>query len=536
MSLVMSDNCTIAAERYSSMTTFFTTDLLFGLAAAILLRFYFPPIGLTFFAILNACTYVLDVLPANAGNIASVKTISISMQPQTAISNLMYGVNYVWTTTPASQFPSWIYQMTGYATQPSAPASLFRYPGGIDGEYYDWVTNEMYPGAPTYTAPGEPADEFLEYIPSLGILSNPRAASFVLSTRDVIEAKTPAQIPELITQQVDNYLAILSLYNGDTRFWEFGNEWWLQGGAGSNTAPLSTNALLSTNLTRYAELLAAAAPQIKAEYPNVKIYATADWTTAGLAPANDEFVQLRNQVGPAAWALIDGISIHPYCGTTIAVSLCASIPEQVKAIAQDTGKSDIFASEWSVGATQSINDFGIQNASATVSALQDLALAGINKATYWPSIGFSTGIALTTGTNLTPTGMLFRAMSLLYEGEALPTHVSIVSGPAGQTVAVAAENNQNSKNGIGVIIPTNGDGLETIDLSLAGTGMTNVADSSVLYAQYPNSGTADTTAFMVPLSTTILHEANGSLTAQFVLNPGIVGRGSNWEIAVLELQ
>jgi hypothetical protein len=41
---------------------------------------------------------------------------------------------------------------------------------------------------------------------------------------------------------------------------------------------------------------------------------------------------------------------------------------------------------------------------------------------------------------------------------------------------------------------------------------------------------------MVPLSTTILQQANGGLAAQFVLNPGSKGRGSNWEIAFLELQ
>jgi hypothetical protein len=165
-----------------------------------------------------------------------------------------------------------------------------------------------------------------------------------------------------------------------------------------------------------------------------------------------------------------------------------------------------------------------------------MALAGVDEATYWPSIGSTPGIALTTGTNLTPTGMLFRAMSLLYEGEAIPAQVTNVSGPAGQTVAVAAENNVGGRNGIALIIPSNGDGPETINVSLAGTGMTTVSTSSVLYAQYPNSPTNATTAYMVPLSTTIVQQANGSLAAQLVLNPGIKGRGSNWEIAILELQ
>ncbi len=468
----------------------------------------------------------------------TVKTITLSMQPQTAISPLIYGANYVWTTTPISQFPAWINQMTGYAGQPSAPASFFRYPGGIDGESYDWSNNSMYPGtgAPGYTEPGEPPDEFLDYVQPLAVGMATRAASFVLSTRNVIDTYTPVQIPALISQQIETYLSVIGLYQSNVRYWEIGNEWWLQNGAANNTAPLSTNAQLTTNLARYAQLVAAAAPQIKAQYPNVKIYATADWTTAGLAAANDEFVQLRKLVGPAAWALIDGISIHVYCGTTVTTSLCASIPAQIAAIKQDTGKSDIFASEWDVTQDQAVNDFGIQNASATVSVLQGMAAAGVDEATYWPSIGFAPGIALTTGTNLTPTGMLFRAMSLLYEGEAIPTQVTDVSGPAGQTVAVAAENNTGGRKGVAVIIPSNGDGLETINVSLAGTGLTTVSSSSVLYAQYPNSGTNATTAYMVPLSTTILQQANGSLAAQFVLNPGTKGRGSNWEIALLELQ
>jgi hypothetical protein len=531
MSSVISDNDTIAPVQSASITT------RSGSATAMRLRYYFAWIQLVWLAMLFSGLTIFDSSPANA-QVSTVKTITITMQPQAAINPLMYGANYVWTTTPASQFPAWINQMTGYASQPSAPASFFRYPGGIDGESYDWDTNEMYPGtgAPSYTEQGEPPGQFLEYIPPLRIASATRAASFVLATRNVIDTYTPVQIPALISQQINTYLSIIGLYQSNVRYWEIGNEWWLQNGAANNTAPLSSNAQLTSNLARYAELVAAAAPKIKAQYPNVKIYVTADWTTAGQAAADDEFVQLRNLVGPAAWALIDGISIHSYCGTTVTASLCTSIPAQVKAITQETGKSDIYVSEWSVGQSQSINDFGIQNASATASVLQGMAVAGIGEATYWPSIGFVPGTALTTGTNLTPTGMLFRAMSLMYEGEAIPAHVSNASGPAGQTVAVAAENNAGGRNGIAVIIPTNGDGPETIDLSLAGTGMTTVSSSSVLYAQYPNSGTNATTAYMVPLSTTILQQANGGLAAQFVLNPGSKGRGSNWEIAFLELQ
>ena len=393
----------------------------------------------------------------------------------------------------------------------------------------------MYPGGPASVAPGEPPDQFLESVQPMSVGMATRAASFVLSTRGVICTNTPSQLSALITQQTDNYVSLVNLYQSNVGYWEIGNEWWLQNGAGSNTAPLSSNRGLTTNLTRYAALVAAAAPILKADFPNIKLYVTADWTTAGGLAGNDEFVQLRNLIGPSAWALIDGISIHTYCGLTVAASLCSSIPAQVAAIKQDTGKSDIYVSEWSLGVSQVTNDFGIQNANATVSAFQDMALAGVTKAAYWPSTG-NDPATLTTGSSLTATGMLFRAMSLLYEGEAITTHLSVTSGPAGQTLAVAAANHVSGKNGVSVIIATNGDPTETINLSMAGTGMTRVANSSVIYSPNDNQDYSATTSNMVNLNTTLLPGPNGSSIVSFVLNPGTWRRGSNWEIAIIQLQ
>ncbi len=496
---------------------------------------FFASLGLRYFAVLTAGINIFGVPLANANAQNSVKSISISMQPQAPISALMYGANYQWDMVPASQFPAWINQLTAYTAQPSAPASFFRYPGGWDGEWYDWDTNQLNPGGPAYTAPGVPPGQFLESLPPMSVGMSTRAAGFVLSTMNVIGTSTPSQLPELITQQTDDYVTIISRYQSNVGYWEIGNEWWLQNGAGSNPAVLSDNNGLTSNLRRYAALVAAAAPVLKADFPDIKLYVTANWTTAGGLPGNDEFVQLRSLVGPAAWALIDGISIHAYCGLNVAATLCSSIPAQVAAIKQDTGKSDIYASEWSLGAAQVTNDFGIQNANATVSAFQDMALAGITKAAYWPSFGVNPAIALTTGSSLTATGLLFRAMSLLYEGEAIPAHISVNAGPPGQTLAVAAKNSISGKNGIVVIVATNGDPTETINLSMAGTGMTEVANSSVIYSQYDRLGNSATTSHMAPLNTTVLPGTNGSSTASFVLNPGGPKRGSNWEIALIQL-
>ncbi len=478
----------------------------------------------------------------------AVKTITLSMTPQAAISPLLYGANYVWSAGPEARFTAWLSQMQGANAAPTGFVSLIRYPGGWDGEWYDWDANTLYAGGPTYAEPGISPAAFLSAIrpltsypplsagwsAAMAANGTMRAASFQLPVRRVVEAPVTTDIPAAISQLISDYGPIISQYHAHVQFWEIGNEWWLQNGAARNTAPLSSNTLLTSNLSRYAALIAAAAPAIKAAYPSVKLYVTADWRTAGAAAANDEFVQLQKQVGAIAWADIDGISIHAYCGTNMQQSLCKSIPAQVKEIKHETGKADIFDSEWAVVLNQSPADDGLQNANLTVSALQDMAMAGIDEASYWPSIGFVPKIALTNGRVLTATGTIFQIMANLYQGQAITATVSSGGVAAGQTVAVAAKNNLPGRQGVAVIIPTNGDGLETINLSLAGTGLTKVSQSSVIY----DKGTkqSSTMAFIAPLKTSLVRESDGNMAAQFVLNPGMAGRGSNWEIAVLELQ
>ena len=61
---------------------------------------------------LTAGITLLGAPIANAHAQNSVKTISLSMQPQAPISALMYGANYQWDTVPQPQFPAWINSLT----------------------------------------------------------------------------------------------------------------------------------------------------------------------------------------------------------------------------------------------------------------------------------------------------------------------------------------------------------------------------------------------------------------------------------------
>jgi hypothetical protein len=475
--------------------------------------------------------------PAEAQTAYSLALTTTVVAP---INPLIYGVNYVWNNDPNNAISSWLRSMKS-----PVGAKLYRYPGGWPGEWYDWLNfhhNTLLDGSSiSYTSPGANPTNFLSDIAGV-------PATFMLPTQQVISLNAgtkAATVTADILALVGQHLAQLALWGGSVARWEIGNEWWLQAGAITSASRLTLNA------QRYAALLATAVPVIKAAYPSIKLYATADWQTTGAT--GDQFLLLKALVnaGPVAnpcsgffsgsqltacnsvfanvWANIDGISIHPYCGT-IEFPLCASIPQAVSIIKSETGKSDIYASEWSVSHQYSIpagqtatTDYGIKNASATIFALARLAAAGVQEAAYWPDVGLVPNIAL-LDTDYTPlaTGYAFGWMSQYYQGSALQV--------TGDLPAVAAR----SSAGVTFIFPSQAIGPATVNLSLAGSGLTKVASAQVIWTASPDSLNLSQNVTVSTLPYTL---ANGVLT--FSVNIGTkksTTRGMNWEIARITLQ
>ena len=423
-----------------------------------------------------------------------VAEIRLSMRPLGEISPLLYGVNYVWHLVPAAKFA----QLSA-VLRDTAQYTLARFPGGWVAEQYDWDRNAFLGERRRPSAPGIDAATFLSTVPK---------ASFV--TPSAAAMTDPARTPEVVRQTA----GLVRRYGQQVKIWEIGNEWWLLRGGKSNAAARAAD------LQGYAALVRAAAPAMKAADATIEVYVTGDWTRAA------EFAELRRLVGPAAWSSVDGISIHSYCGPRYPERDCSRIPAQADAIRAATGKSKIFDSEWSVGRRLTPGDFGIRNANLTVLAFQDLAVGHIAAATYWPPVRMVAATALMSGDYRRPTatGVAFGWMSRFYRGDALAV--------SGDLRAAAAKQGSD----VTVLVATEASGPRTVRIPLAGTGLTRVVSSEVLYSPAPDDRRMALEYGTSPLPATIGGDAKGGQAVEFVVDPGTRGRGSSWEIARVTMQ
>jgi len=339
--------------------------------------------------------------------------------------------------------------------------------------------------------PGADPEAFLAAVP---------AASFVTPSHAAVV--DPAAIGEDVQQSV----ALVRQYGGRVKYWEIGNEWWLQSGAGNHPT------IRAHNLRTYAQLLAAVVPAMKAADPSIVIFATADWTSP------DDLAEMRAIAGPA-WAQVDGISLHTYCGTLDPQRLCADLPAGVAAVRAASGKQEIYASEWSVTRGMNPDDEGIHNADLTIAALGEMVQAGIALGAYWPPVKVAGETAFVSADYGTPfaTGVVFGWMSRYYEGSALAT--------SGDLPAVAARDGEQ----VNVIVPS-GAAPAVVRILLTGTGLHEVTSAAVLYTDFSMPGRAGRAAHVAALPTAIRSE-DGMTYAEFELNPGTPGRGAGYEVA-----
>ena len=404
--------------------------------------------------------------------------------PPVAISPGLFGVNYVWHLVPGTVFPAFA------ATLRTLGATLVRYPGGWAAERYDWTRNAPLDGDPPEAGPGVAPDT---------LLATFAAASFVTPSRAAI--RDPRMADNIASLSAD----LAKRFGTRVRLWEIGNEWWLQRGAKHDPA------MRARNLAAYAALVARVAPAIKRVQPDAVVFATGEWTHP------EDFATLRQDVGPA-WSAVDGLSIHPYCGTLDPQSLCEVLPARAAEIRAAGGKSRLYASEWSLGARVTQDDWGIRNANRTVAAFLALITAHVEEAAYWPPMRGAPPIALMLDNGrATATGMLFGWMAHAMRGELIP---------AGGLAAVAR-----ARGRVSMIIPSVTSGPVDFAIALPAWGVRHVVEAEVMASADPDdpAGGRDATLTRLPVSV-----AGG--TIRFRLNPGGAGRSAGWEIARIVLQ
>jgi hypothetical protein len=420
---------------------------------------------------------------------SATTTITIGAGGGTPISPLLYGVNYVWEKIPAPRFAAYEAAMENVAH-----ATLSRYLGGWGAESYDWARN-IETGKRAVAVAGVAPAAFLASVP---------AVSFI--TPSVAAVKDPSYIGQ--TAKFDAYL--VGKYGGQVKYWEIGNEWWLQGGAKKSAARRAEN------LTNYAALVAAAAPAMKAADPSVKIFVMADWA------APDEISRMREEAG-RGWDSVDGVSVHSYCGTTDPTRRCDELPAGMAAVREASGRSLIYASEWAAVRAMNPDDSGIRNASLTVRALGDMVAGGISLAAYWPPVGIVPELSFCSADFRTAyaTGIAFGWMSQYYEGTALSASGGALAARQGDEVTV--------------IVPTGDDGPQSFRLALDGTGLKGVVSAAVLYTGGDQDDAAGRQGEVADLPVAIEQEG-GAKFAVFSLDPGGAGRGAAFEIARVTLR
>ncbi len=431
--------------------------------------------------------------------------IILSPRPDGEINPDLYGVNYVWHLVPESEFPDFSRTMHN-----DIGATLGRYPGGWAAELYDWDANCYGPGPDGSNVLPDIDMEALAQTPGVDpetfLSAFPRSSFVTPSAAAIFDPQAIAEVAQ--------YLATLvSRYGQRVKIWEIGNEWWLQRGAKTDSV------MRAQNLQRYAALVAAAAPAMKAADPSVTIYVTGEWTHP------EDFATLRQLVGEQAWKAVDGSSIHPYCGNNDPETLCSLLPQRAQSIRAASSRDLIFASEWSLGPKVTTDDFGIRNANQMIGAFRFLVDARIQAATYWPAVRSVPEIVLTSRayTRTFATGMLFSLMSRYYRGSPVATSGSLPSAAA------------RSDAGTSLFIATMGSRFKKVQIPLLGTGLNQVVSAKVLYAKDIENPKRARLAKLRALPVQMLNGKGGGLVVECDINPGTSGRGAGWEIIHLVL-
>ncbi len=436
-----------------------------------------------------------DAEPAQAQPAPRPAHLMVAAAPAIPVDPRLFGVNYVWHLVPASVFAAFTAAMRG-----PVGATLMRYPGGWAAERYDWASNTESELSDSQAAHGPGVDPatFLAVAPS---------ASFV--TPSVPAIRDPAQVEPVVQLSA----SLVQRFAGRVGLWEIGNEWWLQRGAKHDPA------VRAQNLTAYAALVARVAPAMRAAAPGARIYATVEWTHP------EDVTMLRGLVGPVGWAAIDGLSIHPYCGTLEAETLCSLLPERARQIRAAAGHPGLYASEWSLGPRVTADDYGIRNANQMVGVFALLAEARLDAAAYWPPVRAVPGTALLSADCATvfATGALFGWMARSLQGAMLTASGDLPASVASQGGRLS------------LVVPSMGDGPRTVTIDLPGQHVGRIVEAEVMHAADTADPDLSRLVGTTTLPATLQHEPAGPRLS-FTLNPGTVGRGNGWEIARVVLE
>jgi hypothetical protein len=587
-----SRNVTISST--SGATIYYTTDGSTPTSASAL---YSSPIALP---IGSTTLEAIAYLHGSSSNVTSAMytimaggQITVNANLQTAISTRMFGANNIWYYVQGSSFTNFANGLKNVGV------TGLRFPGGYESEHYIWDQSSPVCNTPcmandddeylinpngnptlyknywqnnSYSASNPNAPWSPGATPAQAKAAFPGNVAFAVRTLDAMEANTTSVSNPNNWNVWAAYAAhLVTAYGYDGQDWLIGNEWYndAYNGSDAHKDPVTWANLYGTALSYYVPAMKAAA---LAAQINIKIYASTLYEQNTSQDPAQYLTNVISSAGPA-WAQVDGLDVHPYSGNN--PNTCSSgtwitdpintVGADIQALINTSGKSLVFASEWSAdlednkGSDPCNNpqvQKGLENANDMVQLFGQLAQGGVTAATYYPPVEVAPWggancqpdgtcppvenasaqdgtVTLLNSTTYTPdaNGQAMDLLSTYYRGSSLPVTVS------NSTVTSIA-----ALNGTEPVIFIMGGGTASNEAEVVqvnGVNWSHIALAKVLWYDPTNANqslTGGAVSFSDITSSVSVVPVNGQNTAQFAINPGGPGRGSSWEIVMLVLQ
>ena len=333
------------------------------------------------------------------GSDFSGEIFSIDVSNRKEINPLIFGINNDWRQIPGSRFSSF---SEGYE---SLGATLLRFPGGWESEFYDWETNRT----PNWdNKPDEPGADLAT------VKANIENYSIVLPTAIAMnQALNSNQFNEALNELKETAKTAINMAGVDKiGVVEIGNEWWLQYAGGVSR---------SEKLTKYTTIAMNIAEFIKEEFPDrdFKLLINGDYTRP------EEFIDMKDQF-TTAYDGIDGVALHTYVGYQTDTHNMEDLQQRITESADNFNpeKNYIYLSEWMPSRDYNERRLYMEAANIIPDIFQIYAMAGTDAAAFWPPVNSSipgVGVFNWSFSQMYPVGQIFSELSDSFKGEVVST-------------------------------------------------------------------------------------------------------------------
>lgn len=326
-------------------------------------------------------------------------TLGVDVSDRMSINPKIFGVNNDWRQIPDTRFADF---NTGLE---AIGATMLRYPGGWESEFYDWDNNATPGWDNTPEEPGVSVESMKSYIETYSIVL-PTA----IAMNESLNSSAFNDALQELKETAEKAINIVGA--NDVEVVEIGNEWWLQWGGGVSRADkLSKYTVIAMNIAEY----------IGETFPDkqFKLVVNGDYTKP------EEFTAMKNQF-TKAYDLLDGVALHTYTGYQTDTHHIDDLESRIKTSSNNfnSEKNFIYLSEWMPSRDYNERRLYMQAANIIPDIFQIYARAGADAAAFWPPVNTSIpGLGLLNWNFSTtfPVGQIFGELSESFRGDVVKT-------------------------------------------------------------------------------------------------------------------